>query len=278
MSNYCRPSTFIGDPIIDSMNEIIQLEPKPFGHLRLWCQVDLNGMPVLAAGDEYVIGIDISAGSGASNSAMSIAHKATGEKIGEYTHKKLMPHEFAAKACAIGNLFCHRFGSLEWQTEPAFMLWESNGPGLIFGSVLVRDFGYRNVHYRTKEDTVLQKHSDTPGWHSSTANKMRLLGEYRKALGTDFVNHSKEAHKECLQFIYDGENVVHSKSINTLDPSASRSNHGDRVIADALCWKGIKERREAPDETKEWNPEPPQNSFGARQNEWQRQQREAVLY
>ena len=41
---------------------------------------------------------------------------------------------------------------------------------------------------------------------------------------------------ECREFIYDSSGgVEHSLSINATDKSGAKSNHGDRVIADALA-------------------------------------------
>ena len=52
----------------------------------------------------------------------------------------------------------------------------------------------------------------------------------------EFVNHSREAIDECREFVYDSSGgVEHSLSINAQDKSGARSNHGDRVIADALA-------------------------------------------
>jgi len=46
---------------------------------------------------------------------------------------------------------------------------------------------------------------------------------------------------ECLSYIYtQGGSVVHSGSLNKEDPSGANANHGDRVIADALSWRGVK--------------------------------------
>ena len=281
MSQFCRPPEFIGDLELDvPANTILRLKRKDEGPLRLWCPVDLTDKPVVSQRDTFIIGCDISAGTGGpkgSNSVASITNATTGEKIGEYVHPELMPHLFASVVCALGRLFSSRDGESENQLIPAKLIWESNGPGLIFGKVLVATFLCRNIYYRTQEDKLGKKRSDKPGWFSSTDTKLRLLGAYRAALGEGFVNPSKEAHEECLEFVYDGNGVSHSASINPFDPSAAKANHGDRVIADALAWLGIVELKNFGDDEPDWDPEPPQNSVAGRQRAYRDSQREKEL-
>ena len=64
-----------------------------------------------------------------------------------------------------------------------------------------------------------------------------MLGAYRQALGShDFVNRSEWALKECHDYVFLGNgSVAHEGAANPEDPSGANENHGDRVIADALC-------------------------------------------
>lgn len=272
---FARPAMWQGTVSVNWQTaEVISLERKPFGHLRLWCQVDMNGRPVLGQFDEYVIGADISTGRNASNSVLSIGHKATGEKVGEFAQADNIPeHKFAVFAVALAKMFGnlnpnHRRGAL--------LIWEANGPGLTFGTCVVDDWGYREIYYRKAESQLVHKRSNQPGWFSTLDTKQRLLGEYKKSLGNGFINRSTEALKECKEYIYDGNSISHVKSLSTDDPSGAKANHGDRVIADALCWKGIKETREAP------LPPPPMDapldSFGGRRDEWERSQKRKKFY
>jgi hypothetical protein len=61
--------------------------------------------------------------------------------------------------------------------------------------------------------------------------------------------------------------------MSPIDYSGARDNHGDRVIADALAWRGLQEFSPTPVEVQ---PAVPPGSFLARQQEAQRrkQQRE----
>jgi hypothetical protein len=46
-----------------------------------------------------------------------------------------------------------------------------------------------------------------------------------------------------LEYVHDPQGgVMHARSRSKVDPSGARENHGDRVIADALAWKGVHDR------------------------------------
>ena len=65
--------------------------------------------------------------------------------------------------------------------------------------------------------------------------------EYRTALHKHrFINRSWKALEECRDFCYDSRSQVeHASFTDDKDPSGARINHGDRVIADALCSKMV---------------------------------------
>ena len=83
---------------------------------------------------------------------------------------------------------------------------------------------------------LARKQSDTPGWFSTKEGKLSLLGDYRKALASgEFINRSYQAIREAREYVFTATgSVEHARSINTVDPTGARENHGDRVIADAL--------------------------------------------
>lgn len=213
------------------LKEIIE---KQDGHLSLWCHLDRNDRPQKST---YSIGIDTSAGTGATPSCISIVDCQTGEKIGEYTNAHVQAHELAPLVTALGWLFEDK------DCVPAFLIWERQGPGTTLGMEIMK-LGYRRVYFALNEmKPVFQamKSGDIPGWYPSDDNKRLLLEEYRSALKRhDFINRSESALDECLAFRYsdNGRQVFHPKQINGQDPSRAGVNHGDHVIADALAWKG----------------------------------------
>lgn len=218
-----------GELVIDDQTvEPIEFESFRGGHLLLWLNVGLTSH--VPSDHRYVIASDIGVGTGASNSATVVYDKTTREKVAEYAHANLKPHEYAKLMVGLARWF-----------NGAFMIWEANGPGRIFGDTVL-ELGYRNIYYKENDKSVSRKRTDVPGWYSTKESKLSLLGEYRRALsGRMVTNRSQDAVKECLQFVFLPDNTVaHAESSHDLDPTGARDNHADRVIADALAWRVIK--------------------------------------
>jgi len=198
------------------------------GPLKLWVHPEHDGTldPYLEVG----CGIDISAGTGASNSTISFVNLRTGEKIGEFADPYIKPETFARTAIAMCKFF-----------NNAFMVPDASGPtGRVFCDELLR-CGYRNLYYRRNEEGISKKVSDKPGIFLNTKEKAAILGLYRRSLkdGT-FIQRSSLANQECLEYIHKtGDVIEHSSAINSIDPSGAGASHGDRVISDALAAKCI---------------------------------------
>lgn len=212
-------------------NEPIGFEQGPGRPVKLWTYLDERGSP---PADIYTMGLDVAEGTGASDSCISVASKTTGEKVLEYAINTLEPHEFACLAVAVAKWFGN-----------AFMIWEATGPGRSFGKRVVEILGYQNVFMRQDEGSLKKKPSLTYGWWPTPENKGLVLRQYKQALGVRFINRSVEAIKQAREYVYTpGTAVVtHASEVNTKDanPSGARSSHGDRVIADALAYKGMEE-------------------------------------
>lgn len=222
------PPMISGNIEVDFLNgDFRGFSPNKDGLLHLWVPAGINQDPPPG---EYVVGCDISTGSGATNSVASIVNRITDEKVGEYAFSGHKPSAFAAIAVALCKWFKNESGS------PAKLIWEGNGPGGEFGLTVVRDIGFRNIFYRRNEQSNARKETDIPGWWSNEDLKRALLGEYRKALAAGkFINRSYAALGECLEYVQGSTGVYHSGSKATIDPTGARENHGDRVIADALA-------------------------------------------
>jgi len=236
------------------------------GPLLLWANVDAKGN--LPEDRNYCLGVDVAAGTGASNSCITIGDCKTKEKIGEYAVNKFKPHELAKVAVAMARW-------LKGSTGTARLIWEANGPGREFGDTVI-ELGYRNVYYRVNERSLSKKQSDTPGWFSTKEGKLALLGDYRKALAaSEFINRSYQAIREAREYVFTATgSVEHARSINTIDPTGARENHGDRVIADALCWRGMKEFHT----TTSVQQEIPDNCIFARRMQADKRKREKVYW
>ena len=230
--------------------------PMLDGRLSLWVQLH-DGKPL--PGKQYVMGCDVAAGTGASNSVISVVDSANGEKVAEWVSANTDSHEMARVTVALARWF-----------NEAYLVWEAIGPGYGYGKVIL-DEGYRNIYFRREEVTVVKRITQQPGVWPTPKVKYALLESYRQALWDGmFINRSRDAIRECREYIYlsDGR-IVHSRSLATLDPSGAKDNHGDRVIADALAWLGYRDRPGPKAGQAESTTEGtyPVNSFGWRQEQ-----------
>jgi hypothetical protein len=209
----------------------IKFVPFPDGRIHLWFNLTPEGgFPEKV---EAVLGADVSAGTGASNSALSGVDRATGEKILEFAYPGpgFYPEEFGLYATAIARWMNH-----------AYMIWDASGPtGRIFGN-RVMDLKYHYVYWKTKLNMITRKPSEVPGYFLNPGDKAEAFGRYRRALkeGT-FVQRSYEANKECLFYVQvaGGKAIEHTTAMSSQDPTGARENHGDRCVADVMANYGL---------------------------------------
>ncbi len=252
---YALPPFLVGDlEYDDATAEPIKFREDPSGHLRLWLLLDRDGNP--SKSHKYSLGNDVSAGTGASNSCGQVWDQVTCEKVAEYVNAYVRPEQFAKQIVALAR----------W-LGGAFLVWESGGPGRQFGD-RVKELGYGNVYLRRREEAISGDVSDIPGIAQTRDTKLAIMGEYRDAVEKgSAVNRSQESLEEALEYVYGPDGgVVHARASSKTDPSGAKSNHGDRAMADALAWKGIKEREIRP---KEEAPEIPVGCLA-----WRNQMRE----
>lgn len=224
MQMYCCPAKYVGDLDFDQET----LEPYEFrqhghGRLEVWCELDRNAPPM---GRPYVIGVDSSAGTGASNSVASVWDAKTGEKVAEFVDPTCKPERLAKQVIALCKWF-----------DGAYLIWETNGSGRAFGDAVI-EWGY-GYYYSRAKNTETGETGAKAGWAPTRDNKYQLLSQYRGAL-TDRLafNRSELALRETLEYVFLGNNWVEHASLGEVeDPSGARDQHGDRVIADALAVK-----------------------------------------
>ena len=223
--------TYVHSPIWEGDIYGGELVERFGGPLKLWRTPRKDGK---FAPGKYGAGSDISTGSGATATCLSVIDAQIGEKILEYANPHIGGEKFVPVAIAI----CKLFPGLD--REGALLAWEQQGPGVLFAK-RVLELGYREIYYNTVEmpHTMLPKFSDAPGFNASPASLLDLLEEYKSALqGRRLINRSRPAIDECAKFRYNPQGKVeHSQQATTDDPSGARENHGDRTIADALAWK-----------------------------------------
>lgn len=265
-----RAPVWEGDIHIDLERGVsLGLSKLDVGPLRLWIRPTRDECFLPA---RYVMGADISAGTGATPSCLTVADQSLGRKVLEYTTAALSPEKFAAVCVAIGHLFRSKEGQ-----EPKFV-WEMAGAvGQAFGK-RVMALGYAHVYYRELPMSYagIRKSTDSPGWYPHGENKKNLLLDYAAALEhRRFENPSQEALKECLLFRWTpAGGVAHAAETveaSRDDPSGAGLNHSDHVIADGLC-SMLCERPGGFQPKAEYERDPEPGSW-----QWRRQQEDVVV-
>jgi hypothetical protein len=265
---YCRPPDHSGVIQLGADNEPIFSEESG-GPLKLWCDLDEDWTPL--DDRDYICGVDVSHGTGASSSCLSVVDRLSGEKVAEWAHSRTPIHEFAEIAVALCNMF--RGGR-----RPAFMIWEATGLGINFGQRVMDHHGFTNVYYHTDDKSITRKRTNRPGWWSSGEGKKVLLTHYRTLLfDKTFINPSDEALDEASEYVHMmNGSIEHSGSSNSVDPTNRGKGHGDRVIADALAAKLLRERKRP--KKQERTEEVPVGSFLWRRQEHQRETAEKLVW
>lgn len=247
----CREPDRVGDMEFDPDTcEPRRFVDNPRGSLKLWLALDGDGR--VGRERRFVMGADISAGTGASNSTGSIYERGTGEKVAEYVNSNILPNDFARFCMALGRFF-----------NKARIVPDRSGPtGEVFVKRLVVEC-YGNVYYRRNEKKVGREITTEPGVWLNPQQRTSLLEEYRDALGTyKIVNRSKAAMEECLKFIRKMDGTIeHSGSKNATNPGGARTAHGDIVISDALANLELNDTHSQPEQSE---PDMPENCIAAR--------------
>lgn len=200
-----------------------------YGKLEIWTNL-VNGR--LDQHYDYIVGIDLSKGQGASNTVFSIKNRQTGEKIGEWADANTPVYEAARIAMAL----------VLWvggRRKLPFIKWEMNGdPGYDFGKIVVKTFHYPYYYRDVKPGSVRDKKTKKYGWHNNNTSKGILLRDYDRALAHGgYINHSIRALEEAKQYIYFDSGSVGPACL-VEESSAAKKTHGDRAMADALTIEG----------------------------------------
>lgn len=191
--------------------------------------------------DRYIFGIDISGGTGASNSVVSVKSHKTGKIVAKWWDAYTTPEQLAELVVFAAAWFGGR--------KPPYVVFEKNGPGMQFGKKVI-EYGYSAIYYQTDEGRKGKFKTKRWGWHSSPQRKELLVGEYRDALVSGrIINPCNEALDEALDYVFDDAGRVVPGAAGSDENSGATATHGDQVIADALTVLGSADLpREIPDE------------------------------
>lgn len=210
-------------------------EPQGFvdregGPLELWLNLAHRLGKFSPPPKRYVIGVDVSAGTGASNSCAAVWDYDTREKVASYTVGNLRPERFAEAVYALHKWF-----------HDAFVIAEGQGHGKDFHA-RIRELGCQKMHWMVNKKG---ERSDFPGLFTEGEAKNSLLVEFGRALlDGEAVSRDRSSCKEALEFqlLADGKGV-HVASLMSKNPGGAKKNHGDKWMADCLAWYKMKGRK-----------------------------------
>ena len=199
--------------------------------LLLWDPLGSDERP--SGGTEYCLAADVSSGTGATNSVLSVGCRRTMRMVGLYVTSCMDPYKFGSLAVALGRFF-------NGDGQEAYLIWEANGPGRTFERAVL-DHGYDNIYFKEHDQNLYAAPTSIPGWYSSRDSKRILLTEYAAALNMGkIIIPDERCIREMGEFHYFANAISHVKAMTSPDPSAAKDNHGDRVISNALLWRGLR--------------------------------------
>jgi len=185
----------------------------------------------------YIVGCDISLGTGQSNSVATVFDCNENRKVGRWKCPNTSPTHFAEFVVAL----CHWVGG---STKLPFLIWEANGPGQIFGRRVV-EMGYDFIFRSREEKKFGRKRKSSLGWSSTPDSKLNMLILYDAALdaafrdelkGRAFYNPDIDSLHEAEDYVFfEGGGKEIGPSQCSADEGGAKAAHGDMVIADGLC-------------------------------------------
>lgn len=256
----CRDAFIEGNISCDPEELDLNFTKQPRGDTRLWCLLDAKGKPPVG---QYSIGVDISAGTGGaktSESCINVFNCKTGEQVFEFANRTTTPDKLAILAVAVQKWF---WGGI--------LVPEVNGPtGKLFLRTLF-ELDYGDIYFREVADVGSGKLTKKIGYWNNDGGA-EILGSLQRAIREgDAIVRSHALVDQFLEYEWDNGKLVHSPSKNTGTASEKGMAHGDRAIAGAAAWLGVKRRKVSTDDKKE--PENiPSNCMAARLRELEEQQ------
>lgn len=223
-----REPLFVGNIILDPEAVVVTaMKPLPQGLLSLWLLPDKNNR--FPDGRRYAIGVDVSAGTKgaqASNSAIVVFDRETGDQVAEFVSNAIKPGRLADYAAAIGKWF-----------NEAMINWENGVHGATFLNALKDELHYPNLYRGRQRDieggSQLKRYV---GWWPRPKSKMAAFEQFASAQANgDMKIVSSKIYAEQRQFVWaDPQTVEHRRALVAESPSERKGSHGDRVSA-VIC-------------------------------------------
>lgn len=255
--NICRIPQGSADQVFD--NEVIAKvrtlyvkEPDAYGIIKFNINDNIITNPTFVIGTKrsplkwwgklppdkthnFIVSCDISRGTGASNSVLSICDINQHEIVGIYANPFIDVSDFAELTVAV----------CKW-LDNAYLIWEANGPGDTFCNRIVK-YGYSKVYIRRNERTYTREKSKSYGWSSTpgvNGTKLDLLMQLDAALNESIkkdklyrwiIIHDEAAINEFEDYMFDAGKIDAMPSNSLDETTGARYAHGDRVISIGLA-------------------------------------------
>jgi hypothetical protein len=234
----CLPPLWTGNLIYNKeTGRPVELVRDPKGLLKLW--INPRGSCHILSGRAGA-GVDVSAGSGATPSCLSLFNAETGVKILEYVDALIYAPDFASFVVAVCRTIQDRSGAFP------LLGWEIQGSPAF--ERRVRDLGYNSIYILKDEDVLGRPRNlkGRPGVNCSGPEQKALMELYRHGLYNRLCrNDSAYSLDESLFFVYSSQGVEYrgrKKPRKVGDEgSGAKVHHGDIVQADAIAYKMITE-------------------------------------
>ena len=202
----------------------LSFQETPTGRFKLWFHPPtVAGKLRPSPSHPYCMGVDISAGVGATPSVIAVWRCDTAEKIFKFSLRDVRPAGWARWAYTVQRWF-----------GKCPIMFEGGGVGNDFGAELI---GLQAAGVYWMKDTNGER-KKLPGYHFNQAMKRAMLDSYGQALCTRrAINRDIEAVSEGFQFqMTAGVGVQHAAVAHAASAADSEDNHGDEFSADALAW------------------------------------------
>jgi len=193
----------------------------------------------------YVVGCDISKGTGTTNSVAAILDVNTNEIVGLLVTPYLPVIDFAEKVVAL----CEWIGG----NEPPLLIWEENGaPDFL---KRVNELGYYSLFNKEDKSGKKVKSGNKHGWKSTpgpNGTKIEVMnyldgalyeGLKEKARFSPLKIYDNQTVNEMESYVwFEGKIDVGPAAMQT-ETSGAKASHGDRVIAVAIANYGKRQQQ-----------------------------------
>ncbi len=227
------PPLWEGELIYDDVTcRPLRLVARSGGPLRLWIKPMGDGL--LDRVGRFVMGSDISAGNGSSDSVNVVLaiEDENRRKVGEYARSDMGPERFARLSIAMTYLFAGVDSS-------CLHGWDLlGGTGQAYGNEVMAK-GSRKVFMWRNEKKIDRPMTGTIGVHLGADFKPMVMGAYREALYAGrFIDSSLPSLRQHDNFEEDPNGLINFRRI------PGSLSHGDIVIANAIAYWSSRDTKE----------------------------------